>query len=529
MADLNPEDDVDPYKDEDHLDSDIIPSLDKAIDIFADYGDIGPLDLLGVENTEGETAQTSELEIPTEAIDHGLPDSQNPLEGDTEKIKDIMQENNDVQKDAGGHGGLNDLNRNLDNACKLTVCGLGQDQFCKPSLNYCPLAPVITECDDLSGCDLRKVNHREESQNLKNKGIRNENSGNINEVNRSSDESGKPESFEKINREDESARETDAVTLDTDESLLEPQESEKLMKFLMKPISVPAEQRRQSLSCTLANVRSEFIDTNVNVTDSGLNSGQLEITKNFDLTVNNNNDDTFNAMSGKSSIDSKESSSNSTSLPATPRSSLSLPRPLPRRYSLADISNMGLSVVQDNAFEKEIRQHQLLLQNYSIRHSLSQTSIPESEELEDASETSSTPTVDLTSPNQRADYLRRRRASHGTIAPILPRLHLPRSPRASICEIPSEDSTRSSTPAINVIAAPNEETSTVSTSSAEEAPDDQTMSNEESEKRLMAYMRSKRRSSWACTGVHTDIKPITTMQLLKESKYYDGKLVKNKS
>ncbi|XP_071483320.1 uncharacterized protein [Diadema antillarum] len=234
---------------------------------------------------------------------------------------------------------------------------------------------------------------------------------------------------------------------------------------------------------------------------------------------NNNNDSDFiDSMSKKSPRPTiTPPSHGSVSLPNTPRDpplNDSKPTRRPRRYSLADISNMGLSVVQDQSFAREIRQHQLLLQNKHRQPPICEQS--DKADVEETNESACAPskTADLTSPDERARYLQRRRASQGSIPHILPNLHLPRSP--SISKSSSLETVSTATPLISVTV--DEEVP----SSPKQSSDDSTMSNAESERRLAMYRRSKRRSSWACTGTHSNVKPISTLTLLRETSYHGG-------
>ncbi|XP_072177190.1 uncharacterized protein [Diadema setosum] len=236
-------------------------------------------------------------------------------------------------------------------------------------------------------------------------------------------------------------------------------------------------------------------------------------------STNNNDSDFIDSMSKKSPRPIiTPPNHRSVSLPNTPRDpplNDSKPTRRPRRYSLADISNMGLSVVQDQSFAREIRQHQLLLQNKHRQPPICEQS--DEADVEETSESTCAPskTADLTSPDERARYLQRRRASQGSIPHILPNLHLPRSP--SISKSSSLETVSTAPPLISVTV--DEE---VVPSSLKQSSDDFTMSNAESERRLAMYRRSRRRSSWACTGAHSNVKPISTLTLLRETSYHGG-------
>lgn len=226
---------------------------------------------------------------------------------------------------------------------------------------------------------------------------------------------------------------------------------------------------------------------------------------------NNNQDDLLDLMS----THSRETKATALSLPSAPRQlapscSLSGKSRRQRRYSLANVSNMSLSVLEDKSFSREIRQHQISLRNRNIGDPIIEANNEVSDDSHGGDKIKTSSSVDLTSPLERAKYLQRRRASHGTIAPILPSLHLPRSPRSSVVYTPA------STPEPD-IANNNDGNDKEVSSSKTEAKDDSKLLETENTEGLNVYRRNKRRSSWACTGTHTNIKPISTMDLLRQT------------
>ncbi|XP_041477690.1 uncharacterized protein LOC121425633 [Lytechinus variegatus] len=276
---------------------------------------------------------------------------------------------------------------------------------------------------------------------------------------------------------------------------------------------IDLKERRHSLD----NLTNEMKVKKNHSTDDELN--RLKLKDGSHGVEKNNNRDAVNLME----VDTRDPKTKvPSSLPSTPRlltppcpfssNSLSGNSRRPRRYSLADVSNMGLSVLEDKAFAREIRQHQISLQSKIAEDSIIEANNEVGNDVHEAdkAETSSS-SVDLTSPRERAKYLRRRRASHGTIAPILPSLHLPRSPRSSVVYNPS------TTPELEGASDDHEDDKGAS-SSTSEAKDESTLSESEHAERLKAYRRNKRRSSWACTGTHPHVKPISTIDLLRQSK-----------
>lgn len=266
--------------------------------------------------------------------------------------------------------------------------------------------------------------------------------------------------------------------------------------------------RRHSMKIVKTEDSFDIKSNNDYSTDDELHTFKPKENDSHRVEKNNNQDDLLDLMS----THSREPKATAFSLPNTPRQ-LAPPCPLTgksrrqRRNSLANVSNMSLSVPEDKSFSREIRQHQISLRNRNIGDPIIEANNEVSDDSHDGDKIKTSSSIDLTSPLERAKYLQRRRASHGTIAPILPSLHLPRSPRSSVVYTPA------STPEPDIANNADKEVS----SSKTEAKDDSKLFETENTEGLHVYRRNKRRSSWACTGTHSNIKPISTMDLLRQS------------